>query len=368
MRGSYLVSDYIHGEGRFVLVYLDVILIYSRAEEEHAVHLRLVLERLRESEFKAKRSKCQFGMHEVAFLGHRVGADGIKVDPDKVKAVEKWPTPENQTHVRSFLGLANYFRRFLNGYATVVKPLNELLKKDATWCWTSACEAAFQTVKTALISAPVLRAPDEDKPYEIVCDASAFGIGAVLLQDGHPVAFESRTLNAAERNYHTTDREFLAVVYALTKWRCYVHSNRPFTVVTDHSPLTWFEKKPAVNFSSRQVRWLEFIQGFGSALVWQYRPGIHNVADPLSRRSDLVISLIAALTRNGGVRRPIPVLPAEVGGHPLRRGRQAEGANTPSAEAGTSTEVDMLDADVEYENDEHSSVDDLMHLERLCSR
>jgi hypothetical protein len=351
--------DYIY-DGKFVLVYLDDILIYSRTEEEHAVHLRLVLERLRESEFKAKRSKCEFGMAEVAFLGHRVGADGIKVDPDKVKAVESWPTPETQTHVRSFLGLANYFRRFLNGYASVVRPLNELLKKDVTWCWTSACEAAFQAVKAALVSAPILRAPDENKPYEIVCDASGFGLGAVLLQDGHPVAFESRALTKPEIKYHATDREFLAVVYALSKWRCYVHGSRPFTVVTDHSPLIWFEKKPAENFSSRQARWLEFIQGFGSALVWKYRPGINNVADPLSRRPDLAISLIAALTRSGGVRRPIPVPPAKVGDQPLRRGRQADGANTPSAEVGASTDVDMLNADVEYENDERSSVDVLM--------
>ena len=318
-----------------------------------------MLEKLRAHQLYAKRSKCEFGLNEVAFLGHRVSAEGIKVDPEKVAAVKDWPTPTNVSHVRSFLGLANYFRRFLAGYASMVSPLTDLLRKDKAWVWSAGCEAAFQAVKTALVEAPVLQAPNYDLPFEVVCDASDIGIGAVLLQEGRPVAYESRKLTDAEKKYHVTDREMLAVVYALTKWRCHLLDplNR-FTVVTDHSPLVTFDTKPTEKFSPRQGRWLLFLQTF--KFTWRYRPGKSNVADPLSRRPDMV----ALLTRRRAAKEAAPVQTAEpvataqVGDQPLRRGRKRKSkasstaADTATAAAPTTAADPTLVAQPEEEGEE----------------
>ena len=201
----------------------------------------------------------------------------------------------------------------------MVSPMTDLLRKDEVWEWTPEREAAFEAVKTALVSAPVLHAPNYDLPFEVVCDASNFGIGAVLLQEGNPVAYESRKLTDAETRYHTTDREMLAVFNALTKWRCHLLGST-FTVVTDHNPLVTFDVKATKKFSPRQARWLLFLQTF--KFSWRYRPGASNVADPLSRRPDIM----ATLTRLRARKASTPVLPAEpaasVGGQPLRRGRK----------------------------------------------
>ena len=150
--------------------------------------------------------------------------------------------PKDVSHIRSFLGLANYFRRFIQGYATMVTPLTNLTRKDVPFEWTAECQTAFDAVKHALTTAPVLAVPDENVRYEVVCDASNFGLGAALLQNGRPVAFESRKLSPAERNYHATDREMLAVINALRVWRCYLHGLLDFTAVTDHAALTRLQR------------------------------------------------------------------------------------------------------------------------------
>jgi hypothetical protein len=184
--------------GKFVVVYLDDILIFSTTTKEHLSHLRQVLQMLRENQFHAKLEKCDFMKEEIYFLGHRVSANGLKVDLEKVRAVADWKVSRLVHGVRSFLGLANYFSKFLQGYSKMVVPLTNLTRKDKHWEWAEECQEAFEKVKHALTNAPVLAPPELGKPFEMVLDASGVGLGAVLLQDGRSVAFESRKLSPAE--------------------------------------------------------------------------------------------------------------------------------------------------------------------------
>jgi RNase H-like domain found in reverse transcriptase/Integrase zinc binding domain/Chromo (CHRromatin Organisation MOdifier) domain/Integrase core domain len=226
--------------------------------------------------------KSQFNLPEVQYLGHIVGRDGLKVDPKKVEAVKNWPRPETVTQVRSFIGFVNYFRRFIDHFSERAAPLNELLKgaskKHARVTWTSACQKAFEELKTCLTTAPVLVVPDFSKPFVVEADASNQCLGAVLLQEGHPVAYESRTFLPAERNYHTPERELTAVVHALKIWRCYLWGSR-FTIYSDHEPLKYLHTKATL--TARQARWCEFLSGFD--FIWVYKKGSTMMADALSR-------------------------------------------------------------------------------------
>lgn len=285
---------------KFVCVYLDDILIFSKTPEDHLRHLNIVLKRLREHRFYVKLKKCEFNKPEVKFLGHIVSAKGVKPDPAKVQSIMEWPAPRDVSELRSFLGLANYFRKFINHYSQIAAPLTDLLKHSA---WPSvlsdAALHAFGALKHALISAPVLALPDFTKPFEVLCDASIQGIGAMLLQDGHPVAYESRKLTPAERNYTTTEQELLAVIHAFRVWRCYLEGTKNVTVVTDHCPNTFFSTQAIL--SRRQSRWSEFLHQF--TFKWLYRPGRINAADPLSRHPLHSVSAIAL-----GPRKPIAAL------------------------------------------------------------
>ncbi|MGQ3348719.1 reverse transcriptase domain-containing protein, partial [Bosea sp. (in: a-proteobacteria)] len=274
-----IFSDYIND---FVVVYLDDILIYSKSAADHAKHLDLVLKRLREHELYAKLKKCDFNKPEVNFLGHVVCAEGIKVDPSKVKVVAEWPAPTSVSELRSFLGLANYFRRFMQGYSKRVAVLHDLTKASVPFVWTPSCQAAFEGVKHSLTSAPVLALPDFTKPFELIADASLDGIGAVLQQEGRPLAYHSRKLSSAERNYTTGEQELLAVHDALQVWRCYLEGSE-VTLVTDHNPNTFLNTQALL--SRRQARWMEFLARF--KYKWLYRPGRSNVADPISRNPTL---------------------------------------------------------------------------------
>ena len=266
---------------KFVLVYLDDILIYSKTLDEHLKHMRIALQVLREAKLFAKLSKCEFCLPEVAFLGHLVGRDGIKVDPKKIKAVMDYPRPRTVTEVRAFLGLCNYFRKFVRGYSHVAHPLIDLTTKDKTLStWSAVHDSSFAQLKKALTEAPVLQIADFSKPFTIVSDASIIGTGAVLLQDNMPIAYCSAKLTKAERNYFTTEQELLGVIHALTEFRCYVEGGKhPVTIVTDHNPNTFL--KSQVTLSRRQARWVEFMERFDHR--WQYIPGRDNMADPLSR-------------------------------------------------------------------------------------
>ena len=237
-----------------------------------------MLSQLKAANLYCKLSKCKFGLASVKFLGHIVSEHGLMPDPAKVCIVQDWPVPLNVKQVRQFVGLAQYFRKFIQGFATLIAPLTALFKKDSVWVWTEKCHDAFCEVKKALTSAPCLKLPDNELPYTMVCDASGVGVGAVLMQEGRPVAFDGRKLTDTEMKWGATEQEMLAVVHHLEKWRCYLEGSE-FTVVTDHQPNTWFSSQKVL--SPRLARWYERIRSFDFA--WEYRPGRLNVADPLSR-------------------------------------------------------------------------------------
>ena len=274
--------------GKFVLVYLDDILVFSKSAAKHAEHLRLVLQRLPNREMFAKRATCAFNQPELAFLGHVVGSEGVKVDPKKTAVVRDWAVPRIVSDVRSFLGLTHYFCRFVQGYGTLVGALTNLLCKDALFVWSDACQAASDGVKLALTSAPGLVMPDYSKPFYFIDDACGFGLGAALLQEGHPVAYMSRNFTPAEQNYGGGEQELLAVVHAMRTWRCYLEGviADMLTVVPDHNPLTSLLTQAVLSCETDQM----VLQMF--TYKWRYRPGKSNVADPLSRSSGVASGML----------------------------------------------------------------------------
>ena len=200
---------------KFVVVFIDDILIFFKAEEEHAEHIRLVLQKFREHKLYAKRSKCEFWLKEVSFLGHVVSNGGTTVDPGKMQDVLNWKPPTNVSEIHSFLGLAGYYRRFIEGFSKLAKPMTALLEKNAKFVWSDKCQANFDELKKRLTTAPLLILPDLSKNFSIYCDASCLGLGCVLMQEGRVVAYASRQLRKHELNYPTPDLELAAVVYAL---------------------------------------------------------------------------------------------------------------------------------------------------------
>ena len=280
----------------FVVVFLDDILIYSKSEEEHLKHLSLVLQKLREHHLFAKLSKCDFDLQEVDFLGHVVSSTGIKMDADKVAAIQKWPTPTCVRDVRSFHGLVNYYRKFIPNFSHLSAPLTDLTKKSQVFQWGAKQETAFQALKHAIQAAPVMATPDESKPYTVYVDASGIATGGVLLQCDennqlHPIAYSSNKLDAAERNYTVGELEMLAVVHALHHWRCFLEG-ATFTIWTDHSNLTSFLTSPTLN--GRQSRWASFVQQFLPGMTIKYKKGRENMADALSRRPDHAAAAVPA--------------------------------------------------------------------------
>jgi hypothetical protein len=183
---------------QFVVVFIDDILVYSRSAEEHEQHLRVVLGKLRSHQLYAKFSKCEFWLQKVSFLGHVLTAEGVAVDPEKVAAVSEWKQPTSVSEIRSFLGLTGYYRRFIEGFSKIARPMTKLLKKDKKFLWTEACERSFRELKERLTTAPVLVLPDIHKDFVIFCDASRQGLGCVLMQEGRVVAYASRQLRPHE--------------------------------------------------------------------------------------------------------------------------------------------------------------------------
>ena len=272
----------------FVATYIDDVLIFSKTLEEHRAHLRHVLQTLRDRKLFAKRSKCMFAAKEVEFLGHIVSGEGIRADSSKLDVVRDWPTPKTVKQLQSFLGMVNYFQRFIDHFADISHPLTELLRKDNPFEWKDLQQIAFDNLKKALISPPVLRPFDPRIPIVLESDASDLAIGAVLRQglkedDLRPVAFLSRKLVSAELNYSVQEKEMLAIVYALNKWRHYLLGGK-FKILTDHKSL--IHLRTAKDPTRRLSRWFDFIADFDFEIV--YRSGKENgIADSLSRIGEL---------------------------------------------------------------------------------
>ncbi|KAJ9556187.1 hypothetical protein OSB04_010801 [Centaurea solstitialis] len=264
-----------------VIVFIDDILVYSKDEAEHERHLREVLNVLRNEKLYAKFSKCEFWLHEVQFLGHVVSRDGIKVDPAKIEAVMNWKSPTNPSEIRSFLGLAGYYRRFIQDFSKIASSLTVLTKKNAKFLWTDKQEEAFQTLKKKLCQAPILSLPDGTEDFVVYSDASKMGLGCVLMQRGKVISYASRQLKDHERNYPVHDLELAAVVFALKLWRHYLYGTK-CTLYTDHKSLQHIFNQKELNM--RQRRWLELLKDYDCDLL--YHPGKANVvADALSRKN-----------------------------------------------------------------------------------
>ncbi|VDI26645.1 Hypothetical predicted protein, partial [Mytilus galloprovincialis] len=270
---------------KFVLVYVDDILIFSQTFEDHLNHLSQVFDRLRHANLKLHPSKCHFAVKEIMFLGHIISREGVKVDPAKTSAVSKFPTPQTQKQLRSFLGMANYYRRFIKDHSKIVFPLNSLLHKDqpVKLKWTPKCQTAFDTIKHALVNAPVLSYPDLDKPFILTCDASDTAIAFVLGQlnsdnKEYAIAYGNKSLTKEERNYTTSEKECLAILKGVETFRPYL-ANSAFTVITDHNALVWLK---SAKHTGRLSRWALKLQDLNFDII--HRPGKSNVvADCLSR-------------------------------------------------------------------------------------
>ena len=266
-----------------LLAYLDDLIVLSATFEDHIADLAATLKQLHLFGLRINRGKCHFCCEEVKYLGHRLTKAGISTDPDKVIAIQRMAEPRNMKQVQTFLQTCSWYRRFVPQFAKIAKPLSDLTKKTFPWTWERKQQEAFENLKTLLISAPILRQADVEKPFSIKTDASNYALGAVLVQgegeNEHPVEYASRLLSSAERNYSTTEREALAVVWAANKFRGYIEGAE-VTIITDHQALRWLMtlKSP----TGRLARWALSLQPYN--LTIKYIPGRTNVvADTLSR-------------------------------------------------------------------------------------
>ena len=244
---------------KFLIVFIDDILVYSGSPEEHVEHLWTVLQILRERQLYAKFSKCQFWLDKVAFLGHVISAEGISVDPLKIEAIVNWKSPTNVSEVCGFLGLAGYYRKFVEGFSKIATPLTNLLKKDQKFKWSDTCQHSFEELRQRLTTTPVLALPSGKDVYVVYSDASRQGLGCVLMQDGGVIAYASRRLKKYEQNYPTHDLELAAMVFALKIWRHYLYGV-PCQIFTDHKILQYIFTQKELNL--RQRRWLELIKDY----------------------------------------------------------------------------------------------------------
>lgn len=264
-------------------VYLDDIVVYASSLKDHEIKLRNIFERLRQNNLKIQPDKCEFLRKEVCYLGHVITENGVKPNPDKIKVIEKFPRPTNQKEIKGFLGLVGYYRKFIENFSKISKPLTGLLRKDYKFEWNFEQEDAFNVLRNKLISTPILQYPDFSKEFIVTTDASKYAIGAILSQGelgkDLPIAFASRTLNRAESNYNTTELELLAIIWAVGHFRPYIYG-RKFVIVTDHRPLTWlFNCKDP---SSKLVRWRLKLEEYDYEI--RFKPGrVNSNVDCLSR-------------------------------------------------------------------------------------
>ena len=270
----------------FVVTYLDDVLIHSCSIDEHKEYLKLVFDRIDAAGLTLHGSKCNIGMYQVKYLGHVFSSNGMEPDPVKTSAVFDWPTPVNVSNLRSFLGLASYYCRYIHKFSDIAAPLHLLTNKGMSFDWNESCQQAFNQLKRKLTQAPVLAYPafgPSAKQFVLQTDASNTGIGAVLEQDGHVVAYASRTLSSTERNYSVIQRECLAIIFALKQFRHYLLGCK-FLLLTDHSPLQWLSSQ---KMEGLLARWALAAQEYDFTIT--YRKGTENQnADALSRQFEHV--------------------------------------------------------------------------------
>ena len=274
---------------KFVVVYLDDILIFSRDRDDHMKHIDLVLKRLHEEELRINLEKCVFMKQELIFLGFVISSGSLKMDPSKIEAIINWPIPSNASEVKSFHGLCNFYRKFIRNFSGISGPMIETIKggKKCHFVWTKEAQDSFELLKVKIANGPVLTFPNFDKVFVIECDASTKAIGGVLSQDGRPIAFFSEKLNEAKQRYSVYDLELYAMIQSLKRWRHYLLP-KEFVVYTDNQALSYLNRQEKLN--QRHMKWMEFIQAYTFTI--KHKKGVTNkVADALSRRNLLVQSI-----------------------------------------------------------------------------
>ncbi|GJQ89630.1 putative reverse transcriptase domain-containing protein [Tanacetum coccineum] len=276
--------------------------------KEHEEHLKAILELLKKEELYAKFSKCEFWIPKVQFLGHVIDCQGIHMDPAKIESIKDWAYPKTPTEIRQFLGLAGYYRRFIEGFSKIAKPMTKLTQKKVAFEWGDKQEAAFQTLKNKLCSAPILALPQGAENFIVYCDASHKGLGAVLMQNEKVIAYASRQLKIHDKNYTTHDLKLGAVVFALKIWRHYLYGTK-CTVFTDHKSLQHILDQKELNM--RQCRWLELLSDYDYEI--RYHPGKANVvADALSHKERSEPLRVRALVMTIGLNLPKQILEAQI--------------------------------------------------------
>ena len=269
--------------GVYCFVYLDDVVIYGNSLDDHNKTLINVLTELRKHNLKLHPHKCEFLRKEVNYLGHVITELGIKPDPKKISSVVNFPAIKNEKDIKSFIGLAGYYRKFIENFSSIVSPLTKLLRKDQEFLWTSLQQESFENLKTCLTNAPLLQYPDFKKPFILTTDASGIGIGSILSQGevgkDLPIAYASRTLNRAEQNYSTIEKELLAIVWSIRHFRPYLYG-REFLIVTDNRPLKWLENHK--DLSSRLFRWRMDLEEYDYKIIYKQGKKKTN-ADALSR-------------------------------------------------------------------------------------
>ena len=272
-----------------VIIYIDDILIYTKMEAAHDEITKEVLQWVRENDLYIKPEKCFWKVREVEFLGVILGPDGIKMDPTKLDAVKHWPTPLNMKDIQQFIRFANYYRRFIKDFTKVARPLHDLVGINKEWKWEEKQQVVFNTLKKLFTEQPLLAAPDTDKKFQIESDASDYTTGGVLSmlcndEKWRPVAYLSKSLNPAERNYDVHDKEMLGIMRCLEAWHHYLEgAKQQFEIWMDHKNLEYFMNVKKLN--RQQARWALYLSQFN--FVLSHKPGAMMVkADSLSRRPD----------------------------------------------------------------------------------
>ncbi|GKA32318.1 putative reverse transcriptase domain-containing protein [Tanacetum coccineum] len=293
---------------KFVIVFIDDILIYSKDKKEHEEHLKTILELLKKEKLYAKFSKCEFWILKVQFLRHVIDSRDIYLDPAKIESIKDWASPKTPTKICQFLGLAGYYRRFIEGFSKIAKSMMKLTQKGIKFDWGEKEEKSFQLIKKKLYSAPILALPEGSKDFVVYCDASHKGLGVVLIQREKVIAYASRQLKVHKKNYTTHDLELGSVVFALKIWRHCLYGSK-CTVFIDHKSLQHILDQKDLNM--RQRRWLELLSDYNCDIC--YHPGKANVvADALSHKEWIEPLWVRALVMTIGLDLPKRILEAQI--------------------------------------------------------